>query len=82
MIYFSQLLYLGLLAHVTAFCNGKHSEYPARYQEIPSLRDQAKIEQSWRDQRIASIPDLLRKYQADAWLVRLVFRTLSTSRLC
>ncbi|KAJ3564835.1 hypothetical protein NP233_g8030 [Leucocoprinus birnbaumii] len=71
------LLYINilLLCFDLAIClavgvkNGQHPGQPAKYRPLPSLREQAKVEQGWRDERIAKIPDLLRKYQADAWLM-------------
>lgn len=51
--------------------NGQlHSDTPARYVRLPPLREQAAILDSWRDERIANIPVLLKKYGVSAWLVR------------
>ncbi|KAF5363732.1 hypothetical protein D9756_000748 [Leucocoprinus leucothites] len=71
MPYLLQLLYLCLeiVVWLAGFAHGHHPSEPAKYQKLPSLRDQAKIEQAWRVERIAKIPDLLRKYRADAWLM-------------
>lgn len=41
-----------------------------RYQPLPSLREQAEIQEKWRTQRLETIPSLLKKYGVDAWLVR------------
>jgi hypothetical protein len=75
MPYFFQLLlsYLQLYAWIGCFSRADHPRDPAQYQKLPSLREQAKIEQAWREERIARIPGLLQKYGADAWLVRPVF---------
>ncbi len=59
-------------------CNSSeslHPKEPARYQKLPSLREQAKIQQAWQKERLARIPMLLRKYNADAWLVSLLEST-------
>ncbi|RDX53896.1 hypothetical protein OH76DRAFT_1161995 [Lentinus brumalis] len=42
---------------------------PARYRRLPSLREQAAILDSWRDERLATVPALLTKYRIDAWLI-------------
>lgn len=46
-----------------------HPTEPAQYAELPSLRDQAKLLDQWRDERVARIPTLLQKYNVDAWLM-------------
>ena len=46
-----------------------HPTKPAQYQQLPKLRERARIQDEWRDERIAGIPSLLRKYDIDAWLV-------------
>jgi len=46
-----------------------HPTEPAQYAELPSLRDQAKLLDRWRDERVARIPALLQKYNVDAWLM-------------
>jgi hypothetical protein len=48
-----------------------HPSHPAQYQPLPSLRDQAHIRDQWTSERVAQIPLLLQKYNAQAWLVRL-----------
>lgn len=53
-----------------------HPATPARYIRLPSLREQASILDGWRDERLANVPALLRKYSVDAWLVRLSFDLL------
>ncbi len=40
------------------------------YQLLPSLRDQAVLQNEWAAARRAAIPALLRKHNIDAWLVR------------
>ncbi|KAH0599028.1 hypothetical protein MHUMG1_03142 [Metarhizium humberi] len=42
-----------------------------QYQPLPSLRDQAALQDEWTAQRKASIPRLLQKHKIDAWLVLL-----------
>ncbi|KAJ3556725.1 hypothetical protein NM688_g1864 [Phlebia brevispora] len=46
-----------------------HPEAPAPYYTLPSLREQAEILDRWRDERVARIPDILKKYGVDAWLM-------------
>ncbi|KAF8897835.1 hypothetical protein BD779DRAFT_404541 [Infundibulicybe gibba] len=46
-----------------------HPKKPAAYVQLPSLRDRARIQDGWQQERIARIPDLLRKYEVDAWLM-------------
>lgn len=68
----SLISYFKILWLISA-CRAAHPEEPAHYQKLPSLREQAKIEQAWRAERIARIPKLLQKYNADAWLVSCQF---------
>ena len=46
-----------------------HPTRRAEYRSLPSLREQAKLLDEWRDQRLARVPSLLEKYGVDAWLV-------------
>ncbi|KAF5387670.1 hypothetical protein D9615_000606 [Tricholomella constricta] len=46
-----------------------HPSEPAKYQKLPSLRQSARIQNGWKNERIARIPSLLRKYNIDAWLM-------------
>lgn len=41
-------------------------------QTLPPLREQAEIVDGWTAKRKALIPSILRKYNVDAWLVRLI----------
>lgn len=41
-----------------------------QYVTLPSLREQLAITDTWRSERIANIPNILQKYNVDAWLVR------------
>lgn len=50
-----------------------HPSEPARYQALPSLREQAEILDGWRQERIDALPGLMKKYGVDAWLVRCRF---------
>ncbi len=43
-----------------------------RYQTLPPLREQAEIQNGWLKERRENIPNILRKYGVDAWLVRLL----------
>jgi hypothetical protein len=40
------------------------------YITLPTLREQAAIQDAWTEQRISNIPNILKKYGVDAWLVR------------
>lgn len=42
-----------------------------KVQTLPSLREQAELLDGWTEERKALIPQLLRKYGVDAWLVSL-----------
>lgn len=42
-----------------------------KYQRLPSLREQAKLQDAWTAERKEAIPALLAKYGVDAWIVRL-----------
>ncbi|KAF5322307.1 hypothetical protein D9619_000498 [Psilocybe cf. subviscida] len=46
-----------------------HPKEPATYQVLPSLRERATIQDKWTAERIANIPSLLKKYDAQAWLI-------------
>ncbi len=54
------LLWLGLFAT---------AQKSPQYQLLPSLREQAAIQDEWTAQRKALIPSILKKYGVDAWLV-------------
>lgn len=45
-----------------------------QFQTLPPLREQADIVDGWTEKRKALIPGILRKYNVDAWLVRLILR--------
>ena len=46
-----------------------HPADPAQYQTLPFLRDQARILDEWRYQRLQALPELMKRYNIDAWLV-------------
>ncbi|KAF8974174.1 hypothetical protein BDZ97DRAFT_1899933 [Flammula alnicola] len=46
-----------------------HPRSPALYQPLPLLRERALIQDQWTAERIAKIPSLLKKYNAQAWLL-------------
>ncbi|PFH51398.1 hypothetical protein AMATHDRAFT_74952 [Amanita thiersii Skay4041] len=46
-----------------------HPAEPAKYQTFPSLREQAQIQDAWKNERISSIPSLLKVHNVDAWLM-------------
>lgn len=43
-----------------------------QFQTLPPLREQADIVDGWTKKRKALIPEILRKYNVDAWLVCLI----------
>ncbi|KAH9943261.1 uncharacterized protein BXZ73DRAFT_74254 [Epithele typhae] len=59
----STLLFTSGVAHAQF-----HPSAPSRYVRLPSLREQAKILDGWRDARLANIPALLTKYGIGVWL--------------
>lgn len=46
-----------------------------QYQQLPPLREQVAIQDAWTVERLSNVPQLLRKYGVDAWLVRLSFES-------
>lgn len=58
-----------LFALVPCCLSQSHPNEPAQYRELPSLREQARILNEWRDTRLTRLPQLLQKYDLDAWLV-------------
>ncbi|EPQ59127.1 hypothetical protein GLOTRDRAFT_33917 [Gloeophyllum trabeum ATCC 11539] len=61
---------LTVFAFVPCLAYGQwHPEKPAQYHELPPLREQARLFNEWKDERIARIPALLKKYDIDAWLL-------------
>lgn len=61
---FSALLLLSALSNIARADNP-----PPVYQPLPSLRDQAALQDSWTAQRRSTIPSLLRAHGLDAWLI-------------
>ena len=47
----------------------QHLKQNPQYRTLPPLREQAALQDGWRQERIHNIPLLLQKYGADAWLV-------------
>ncbi|CAG8950756.1 hypothetical protein HYFRA_00002969 [Hymenoscyphus fraxineus] len=41
----------------------------AKYHHLPPLREQAAIQDAWTAERISNIPNILKKYNVDAWLM-------------
>ncbi|KAL0949277.1 hypothetical protein HGRIS_009355 [Hohenbuehelia grisea] len=58
-----------LLAATLSVQGQLHPDKPAAYARLPSLREQAKIQDQWKDERIASVPNLLSKHGVDGWLM-------------
>jgi hypothetical protein len=59
-----QILCLQLLSFGTTAAFKK-----PQYHQLPPLREQAVVENAWRQERIENIPNILRKHGVDAWLV-------------
>lgn len=63
-------LILGVLVPLFQLASSQlHPGKPAKYQQLPSLRSQAKIQDRWTKARIAHIPWLLERYEVDVWLM-------------
>lgn len=45
---------------------------PARYLKLPKLRQQAKLQDAWRDERFTMAPVLLAKHGVDAWIMSML----------
>ncbi|KAE8445227.1 hypothetical protein EG329_013599 [Mollisiaceae sp. DMI_Dod_QoI] len=58
------LLLVGVYAS-SAFSTTREPEYVT----LPSLREQLAITDTWRSERLANIPNILKKYGVDAWLM-------------
>ncbi|CAL1701328.1 unnamed protein product [Somion occarium] len=67
------MLVLGVLVVIatvaTTVVSQLHPSEPAKYHQLPTLREQAVILDGWRDERVARIPQLLKKYDIDVWLM-------------
>ncbi|KAL8279624.1 hypothetical protein RQP46_007937 [Phenoliferia psychrophenolica] len=67
-----------LLALATSACASptrplsQQPSTPARYLKLPKLRDQAKLQDAWRDGRFALAPELLKKHNADVWIMSML----------
>ncbi|KAE9410005.1 hypothetical protein BT96DRAFT_984330 [Gymnopus androsaceus JB14] len=59
--------FLLLACFLFSFTVASH-EKPFTYKPLPSLREQARIQDAWLKERLARIPFLLEKYGVDAWL--------------
>lgn len=44
----------------------------SNYRTLPNLRTQANIINSWRDERLKIVPDLLKEYDADVWIMSML----------
>ena len=47
------------------------------YQALPSLREQAQLQDKWAAERKAAIPELLQKHKVDAWIVSILLSILT-----
>ncbi|KAI0321941.1 hypothetical protein OF83DRAFT_1050268 [Amylostereum chailletii] len=64
------LLLLTAVSVLLQFSFGQqHPTSPATYRSLPSLREQARILNEWRAERLAWIPELFEKYNVDVWLM-------------
>ncbi|KAL5316714.1 hypothetical protein ACEPPN_015764 [Leptodophora sp. 'Broadleaf-Isolate-01'] len=66
----SPTLVLALEQHIPEI-KIKNSSPPreAQYHTLPSLRESAKIQDAWTKERIENIPNILRRWGVDAWLM-------------
>ncbi|KAK3384823.1 hypothetical protein B0H63DRAFT_448928 [Podospora didyma] len=58
-----------LLVRVTAVAEPESWPHLPRYYTLPSLREQADIQDAWTRERRDKIPAILKKHGVDAWLV-------------
>ena len=66
----TKMLFRNLIAILSFFAPRVLSTKKPEYQHLPPLREQAKIQDGWRQERLDSVPALLEKHGVDAWLVR------------
>ncbi|KAJ3950004.1 uncharacterized protein N0V96_001139 [Colletotrichum fioriniae] len=58
-----------LLPAAALFWQQVASDPTPKYNPLPPLREQARIQDAWTDERKAGIPALLKKHGVDAWLI-------------
>ncbi|KAK4505415.1 hypothetical protein PRZ48_003378 [Zasmidium cellare] len=63
------MLFRTLIAILSFFAPRVVSTKKPEYQHLPPLREQAKIQDGWRQERLDSVPALLEKHGVDAWLL-------------
>jgi hypothetical protein len=64
------LFFLSLIiAHVPLANAQLHPTEPSRYHNFPSLREQARIQDEWRKERMERLPELMERFGIDVWLV-------------
>lgn len=54
---------------ITATSTPINEDQVPAYRQLPSLREQASLQDSWTKERISNIPSMLQKYEVDAWLM-------------
>ena len=63
-------VYVVLVALALPFTRAQlHPKEPSRYHVFPSLREQAQIQDEWREERLGRLPELMRRHGVDVWLV-------------
>lgn len=69
-------LLLSLLLLISPLSLAKQSSQQpkesSKYRTLPNLRTQASIIDSWRDERLKVVPDLLKEYDADVWIMSML----------
>ncbi|KAK0610161.1 xaa-Pro aminopeptidase family enzyme [Bombardia bombarda] len=65
---FGGLQLLLVISHVAATTTTRWPHLP-RYHTLPSLKEQADIQDAWTKERQARVPEILQKYGIDAWLI-------------
>lgn len=63
------LLQVACLLHVVTAIYAYRSGDSGHYYTLPSLREQAKLQDEWTQSRIEAIPALLQKHGVEAWIV-------------
>jgi hypothetical protein len=59
---------LGLLTLPFTLLADQVSKEPS-YITLPPLRSQTALVNSWRKERLENVPNILKKYNVDAWLI-------------
>ncbi|TFK55584.1 hypothetical protein OE88DRAFT_1765719 [Heliocybe sulcata] len=63
------LITIAIIRSITCSYAQLQPKKPSQYRSLPSLREQARILDAWKERRLSRVPALLKKYDVDAWLV-------------